>query len=147
MTNSTDRQMVEYLVHCSLRSLRAFQLRHLNQAANLRRELLELIDRLAESLSDARLAQLLREHGAAIISGEVPAADADSGRKAPERGEGRAGGAKRSIQRAQQNMTRAGTSLAPAAFGPLRLSLDPGELFLQTSLARLARRGRARRCA
>ena len=61
------KELVGYLLTCSERSLQGVELDRLNQAANLRRDLREVLDELVEKAATARLANLLRRYGPELM--------------------------------------------------------------------------------
>lgn len=53
----TSKPMLEYLASCSTTSLQSFQLARLNERANLRKELIDVVDELIEVDIQSRIAE------------------------------------------------------------------------------------------
>ena len=60
----TNKPMIEYLATCSKISLQSFELARLNERANLRKHLVELLDELIEVDIQARIAEWILVHRA-----------------------------------------------------------------------------------
>lgn len=58
----TTKPMLEYLASCSKTSLESFELARLNDRANLRKRIIELMDELVEVDVQARVAEWIRVH-------------------------------------------------------------------------------------
>ncbi|MBZ5662720.1 MAG: hypothetical protein LAO08_20150 [Acidobacteriia bacterium] len=63
---------LDYLLGCSGTSLRDFELSRLNEAANLRKEILAIEDDLRQAQAEAVLARWLMEHREELLSAGVP---------------------------------------------------------------------------
>lgn len=53
--------LARYLQGASLRSLQSFELARLGEAAGIRRELIEMVDRLVDAITEAKTARALYE--------------------------------------------------------------------------------------
>lgn len=58
----TTKPMLEYLATCSKISLQSFELARLNDCANLRKDMIELLDEIIEVDSQARVAEWILAH-------------------------------------------------------------------------------------
>lgn len=61
------KDLVEYAMHCSQRSLQEYMLRKMNDAANLEKQIREIEDKLAELRAASLLAEYLLHHGEELL--------------------------------------------------------------------------------
>ena len=69
----TTKSMLDYLARCSQTSLESFQLARLNDLANLRRQMIDVIDEWVETDIQARISEwilLRKRHHAALRSSQ-----------------------------------------------------------------------------
>ena len=88
MPSHEDNFPWEYLRHASVRSLESFELARLSHAANLRKEIVALVDQWLEESATALLARWLLEHwtqlhGAADLLPDSLQLESQAPRKAP----------------------------------------------------------------
>lgn len=72
---SQQQDLLQFVLTASRASLGDLYLVRLNEAANLEKQIMELIPRLADAKADALLTAFLRDHGEDLIAGGRPPLD------------------------------------------------------------------------